>query len=135
MSFKIEIREIPNTRDSFKRRVSEKYVIQRFLKKDELVKKKGLHSSIIIPEQYNNKLLTINYKVKVINLSKDNLEEKINKSFKQKAVKRMIIPEKSRNYHNKNEWMYGTSPKGLYTTIICPKELAGKIVKIRVSKD
>ncbi len=59
-----------------------------------------------------------------------NLEGKIIKSFKQKASRRKIIPEKSRNYYNEHEWIHGTSPEGLYTTIICPEELIGKVVTV-----
>ncbi len=70
--FEITIKKIPYAPDSFKRRVSEKYIITRIFSKDKLVNKKGLYPGIIIPDNYNKKVLSINYNQKVLIMNTNN---------------------------------------------------------------
>lgn len=98
---------------SFERRVGEKYFVPKHV--DSLVKLEGLCPAIIVPEQYTYRFLSVVYK-------KD--------FFEQEVIDRYLIPSKGRNYYSKTEWIHGTSPDGFYPSIICPKELVGRVVTV-----
>lgn len=118
---------------SFQRRVNEEYIIPE--SDDPFCKEEGLYPCSVVPEYLNGKALIAVYIGRIVNITpakKEELFEENIRGFEQKVMKRHLDPRRGRMYPSETSWYVDDSPKGLYTTLIFPKHLTGKMVTLVV---
>lgn len=121
---------------SFSRRVDEDYIIPKGCR-DDLVAQEGLHPCTVIPAIHKNEQIAVIYNESLSDLTgPGSLENNFN-GFIQTVRERYLVPEKSRLYYSRRDWldpekgwMADESPEGLYPTLILPEELVGVVVLI-----
>jgi len=121
---------------SFERRVNEEYIIPRE-SSDLFVNKEGLYPCSVVPRYLDGNTLSVVYKAQIVCLNlgeEEKLFEKNIQGFEQKVVERYIVPRKGRMYFSESEWRVDDSPEGLYTSLIFPKYLVGRLVTLIVEK-
>ncbi len=121
--------------DSFERVVDEDYLVPRGGVSDPYIGEEGLYPSAVVPEYFIGKTLVVVYESDIMDLGLTNEEEKkfhpTYGGFEQKVVKRRLIPSRSRNYSNGSPYtVNSSSPTGLYPTVILPKSLVGKVIRL-----
>lgn len=121
---------------TFSRRINEDYIIPVGYR-DELVTQEGLYPCTVVPAIHKNHELAVIYNESLSDISGPGSIEKNFSGFIQKARERYLIPEKSRAYYSRRDWldpdkgwMADKSPEGFYPTLLFPEELVGVVVLI-----